>query len=436
MSPPLPRRWPLAGLHLLAPALLASGLLVATLAWHIPMMLWDHLDLVPLLVALRAGEGMDTAFWAVHGGHFHSAAYAVLLLTTTASGGQPWLDCLVSWLLLVGFVLVIASFVRAAATAPASGEPSRWWLLPVALALHPGHLANLQWGWQVAVFLCLLGVGLTLLALTRPRLDAHHTVAAVCATVLALASFATAIALIPAAALVVLLRGDIPWRRRLLLVLPWLLLGAVTALYYRSQALHAPASEASLGVLALYALNFLGGGIARFATTVAPWLALMAVASALWLVPAVHGQRRALPWIGLIAFACFSAVAVALGRAGPFDEEHAFATRYVSFSLLFWMGWAGLLLIARPALPSWGRAALSFVLLFAVANGLQMTAKAARVSADARATAAEIRATHPAVDEQLLRAIYFDQPGIAGERLQALQAMGFAPFRPAAAPAN
>ena len=29
-------------------AALAALLLAATLAWHLPMMLWDHIDLVPM----------------------------------------------------------------------------------------------------------------------------------------------------------------------------------------------------------------------------------------------------------------------------------------------------------------------------------------------------------------------------------------------------
>jgi hypothetical protein len=431
MPPSFPPRWPLVAL-----TLLAVGLLAATLAWHIPMMLWDHLDLVPMLLALRAGDGLDASFWALHGGHIHSAAYAVLLLTTTVSGGQPWLDGVVSWLLLVGFALLIAAFARAGSTSEgmAAAGVSRWWPLPVALALHPGHLANLQWGWQVAVFLCLLGVALAMVALTRARLDARHNLAALLATALALASFATAIALIPAALLVVLLRTDLTPRRRLLLVLPWLALGAATALYYRAQALHGPAAELDVGMAALYALNFIGGGISRFATTTAPWLAAMAIVIAVALLPSIRGERRALPWIGLMAFTGASAVAVALGRAAVFGPEHAFATRYVSFSLLFWIGWVGLLLVARPWSRRWRTLALSTVLLFALANALQMSGKAARVGSDTRAIAAQIRDRHPAVDETLLREIYFDDPATARQRLDGLRGLGLAPFGKASSP--
>jgi hypothetical protein len=433
MHPTLRRRYPAL--------LLAGGLLVATVAWHIPLMLWDHLDLVPLLVALQAGQGLSFEFWAIHGGHFHSAAYAVLIVTTTVSGGQPWLDCVVSWLLLGCFAWLIARFTDEArkpvspAPVGADDRASAWWLLPVMLALHPGHLANLQWGWQVAVFLCLLGVGLALLALTRPRLGIGHNTLALAAALLALASFATAIALIPAALLVIALRHDIARQRRLLLMLPWLALGLAAALFFRSQSLHAPAVDTDLVVAGVYALNFLGGGIGRFATTVAPWLAVLGLASAAAMLPSSWARREALPWIGLMAFALGSAVAVALGRAGAFGADQAFATRYVSFSLLFWIGWVGLLLVVRPSPSRRIAAALALVLLFALGNAVQMTTKAARVAADSRAVAAQIHATHPAVDEHLLGSIYFDDPSTARERLAALNALGYAPFgRPPATP--
>ena len=78
-------------------AVLAALLLAATMAWHLPMMLWDHIDLVPMYEAWRSGALGSSAFWQVHdGSHLHVAAYAVLLVTTWASGGQPWLDCLAS----------------------------------------------------------------------------------------------------------------------------------------------------------------------------------------------------------------------------------------------------------------------------------------------------------------------------------------------------
>jgi hypothetical protein len=188
-------------------AIFAAGLLALTLLWHIPMMLWDHLDLVPLYRAWQEGALADSSFWDTHGGHMHAAAYAVLLLTTAVSGGQPWLDCAVSWVLLVVYAMIV---LRLASAAVATGEMRRRGMLGVAfLALFPGHLANLQWGWQVAVFLCLLGVAITVMCLVATNLSWRHNAAALAAAVLAYFSFATGIALIPTAVLLIVLRRDL-----------------------------------------------------------------------------------------------------------------------------------------------------------------------------------------------------------------------------------
>ena len=73
-------------------------LLAATLQLHLPLMLWDHIDLVPIYDAWQRGALAASQFWRIHdGSHFHSAAYAVLLATTWLSGGRPWLDCVAGW---------------------------------------------------------------------------------------------------------------------------------------------------------------------------------------------------------------------------------------------------------------------------------------------------------------------------------------------------
>ena len=51
--------WALRG----AGALLALALLAMALRWRVPMMLWDHLDLVPMLEAARAGTLGRSIFW-------------------------------------------------------------------------------------------------------------------------------------------------------------------------------------------------------------------------------------------------------------------------------------------------------------------------------------------------------------------------------------
>lgn len=406
---------------------MALALLAMTLAWHVPMMLWDHLDLVPLYRASLDGS-LGPMFWSIHGGHMHSAAYAVLLVTTGLSGGQPWLDCVASWLLLAGYGWIVMRVALRGLDGRAAG--TRWLLCMVLLVLYPGHLANLQWGWQVAVFLCLLGVAIAVACMAAARLDLWRSTAGAAAAALAYLSFATGIALIPVALIMLGLRRELSWPRKAVLALPWLLLGALV-LYSEAAQVRA-ASDQSLPQLVRYGLNYLGSGISRFAEDLAPWLGLLALASGTWAFITARRERTSLYWLCFALFAVVSAVLTALGRASAFGVDHAFVTRYVSFSSLFWVGWLGLMITAvRPGVRgwrSWPRWLMGLAMVFAVANALHMIKQAAEVGEESRATAARIRATYPAVDEAVLRSIYFDRPGVARERLRQLHRWSFAPF--------
>lgn len=412
----------------LAPAMLfatlALALLLLTMRWHIPMMLWDHFDLVPIYQAWMRGTLADSAFLHIHGGHMHTAAYAVLLLTTDGSAGHPWLDCFASWTLLLGYAAVIMRFARDS-FAPASRSGLAFLLLIAFLALFPGHLANLQWGWQVAVFLCLVGAAVTIRCLTCATLTGWHIAAALAAAALAFFSFATAIALVPTAVILIVLRKDVPLAKRSAFAAPWLIAGLLIAFE------HPAGTPGHVFDLLGYVLNFLGAGIARFATDLAPWLAAAALASAGWAIAHLRFRRDSLPWLGLLLFGSLAGVLIALGRAGPFGSEQAFVTRYVSFSSMFWLGWSGLMGCALATLqrvPATAKIGVSLVALFAAANALHMMKKASEVAVRTRAIAQTLRSTYPQVDRALLAEIYFDQPDIALERLTVLHELGFAPF--------
>jgi hypothetical protein len=296
------------------------------------------------------------------------------------------------------------------------------------LALYPGHLANLQWGWQIAVFLCLFGAAITIRMLTQIELSPMRLAAAAIATAIALLSFATSAALIPTAIVLIAMRRELSSGKRLLFASPWLALGGLFAM-----RIDAPASSAvgsvRIGDVVLYTLNFLGSGIARFASELAPWIAAAGLVSAAWAFATSNRRNDGVPWLGLVLFSAFAGVSVALARAAPFGDSHAFVTRYVSFSSVFWLGWSGLMSIRMA--ESGGRiktVAIAVVGAFAFANALHMMKKAYEVGTRAAATEQAIRSTYPQVDRSILTAIYFDQPDVARSRLETLRVLGFPPF--------
>lgn len=409
--------------------LLAGGLLAGALAWHVPMMLWDHLDLVPMVRAWQQGTLSGSGFWHLHGGHMHTAAYALLLVTTWLSDGRAWLDSMVSWCLLLAWFALVWRMARA--TLPVEAGLRRWWCVLVLLALHPGHLANLQWGWQVAVFLCLAGVAAAIALLAGARLDWPRNLAALAAALLAYLSFATGMAVLPVALVLIALRTERTRVQRLVLAAPWLLF----ALLVVGRHAAAAAGEGRIGLdHAVYVLNYLGSGIARFATDLAPWLAAVALLSGVLVPGRELGRPRYRPWLALLLLGLAAALLTAMGRAGSLGSGHAFVTRYVSFSLVFWLGWSGIMAVAwaRGRWRRGGGAVVAVVLVLGGFNGLHMVAQAVDVAVASRATARQIACSWPEVDRALLARIYFGDADEAWARLRMLRELGFAPFAGAA----
>ena len=405
-------------------------LLAAALQWHLPLMLWDHIDLVPIYDAWQRGDLAASQFWRIHdGSHFHAAAYAVLLATTWLSGGRPWLDCAAGWAF---YALLAWALWRLVGNGWRGSRIGRgWWWAMLLLVAHPGHLVNLQWGWQVAVFISLLGAVAPIHWLTLARPTWALNVAGVGLAVIGVLGFSTTLAVFPVALALVALRGEWSLPRRLLFSLPWMLaLGVLTGwlLAARGQPVAAP----DLGTLALYALNYLGGGVLRFAEKLAPGWTLLALLTAIPAAFRCRGDARVRPWLALMAFALGCALLTALGRAGSFGADHAFVTRYASFALLFWIGWLGLLVLAwgdaGATWRRWVRPLLLATLCFATVNGVHLAKKASTAHQRAAAFAAQIRAGHPQLDEALLAQAYGDRAAAARQRLALLRQWGFAPF--------
>ena len=410
---------------------LATGLMILTLAWHVPMMLWDQLDMLPIHDAWQKGNLSESNFWSARAGHWHSIAYALLLATMWLSDGHPWLDCLLSWVFLIIYAGIVFAMIRQ--TLPCANRTDlAISLLLVFLVLYPGHLANLQGGWQIAVFICMVGAAVVVASLTRDDLTWRHLAIALLATAVACMSFATAFALFPTTMILIALRNEQTLRRRVAYLGVWLICGLSFLVWGLLSSPGDDSTQHAFFQTIRYALNFLGGGVIRFAPDFAPWLASVAIVTAFLAFVRIRSQSAGLPWLGLLLFGLFSAPLTALGRAGMYPGSQAFVTCYVSFSSVFWLGWVALIFLAyrasSPARIHWRNGLLAFVACCATVNAAEMIKKADRVAASTRMTAAALRATYPSVDEAILREIYFDQPLLARERLERLHELGYPPF--------
>src|SRR5690606_1226464 len=173
---------------------------------------------------------------------------------------------------------------------------------------------NLQWGWQVAVFISTFGAVCAIALLTRPRLSVTANLLAVVLASVGVLGFSNALAVFPVALGLLALHPALSHRQRLLLALPWL--AACAALLAWLSAGRATVGTALPGLadLLLYVLNYLGSGVSRLATAAAPAWAAIALATAAWTV-AARWQSALRPWLALMLFGIGCALLTALGRA-------------------------------------------------------------------------------------------------------------------------
>jgi hypothetical protein len=410
-------------------AVFAAMLLVATLVWCFPCMLWDHLELAPMYQGWIAGHLDQTTFWKLQGtGHWHIATYALLLPSAWLTHGHPWLDCVLSWTFLVAFAGILLYWRERTLPMLARSDLAIA-LLMVFLALYPGHFFNLQMGWQLAVFQCLFGAAVTIGALSAQRLTWPLNLLAIAGTVLGVLSFAVSYALFVIAFAMIFLRSEIKWPARILYFLPWLVLIGVVY-HFSHQA--APGVLVHFKTLRIirYTLYFLGGGIARFTPLFAPWIAAVALAVLVPVLRSIRDRQAAMPWFGLLLFASVGAALTAVGR-GFLEpaQSGALVPRYVSFSIVFWIGWLGLLVRARADGAHWhvGRWAAAIGVL-ALVNAAQMTYEARELGGGTRYLAQTICRQWPNVDKSLLDSLIYSGADAARGDLQSLHDLGFAPF--------
>ncbi len=160
-------------------------------------------------------------------------------------------------------------------------HPGRfWWGALLLLVFHPGHLANLQWGWQVAVFISLFGAVMPIYLASRARVTHPGNFTGVLMASMGVLGFTTTLAVFPVVVALLVARTDEPVARRASLVMPWVVAAAVLACWL-TMARNAAFAAPGLDVLLLYVLNYLGSGVLRLASSLAPWWAAMALAVAL-----------------------------------------------------------------------------------------------------------------------------------------------------------
>jgi len=359
---------------------------------------WDEWEWAELAFAAHRHTLTFARLWQPHNEHRILVPNLMMLGLDAFGGWTPVREQLLSLGLLALTQLCVWLLIRR--TVPAAWR-GICFLGASVLLLGLVQYENLDWGFQMAWFVCDLAAVAVVLLLTRARGSTRDLMFA--AAVAAVASLSSSQGLIawPIGLLAIAL---VP-RRPIARGLAWVATGSIVTLIVRAGA--PTASEGHVGfthvaLLGRYVLAYLGAPFAMsFGVT-----ASIAVGAVLivWIVVLASFAARApldrrvrlAPWLALTAYPLLSAIATASARGG-LGLAQATSSRYTSITTLGWIAALAATCIVVPRvarLPALRAAVVSGAIAVLV---LASAKQSAAGNYDWRLHAADLRAARAAI---------------------------------------
>ena len=325
--------------------------LVSTQGVDVPY--WDQWDFLPLIAKAQEGELTLQDLWQPHNEHRLFFPKLIMLALAWLTDWNIRAELLTNWVLAaLALTLVLRLFVVRAEQLRLRALGWLYIAIGAASVFGLSQWQNWLWGWQLQIFLNVLGVLVTVWVL-RPREDrltAGELFLAALSACLSSFSFGTGLMLWVAAVPLVWARAG-STRRRLVMAGVWVSLGALTSSLYMSglwgvlaagdpsfswrQALH----------LGAYVAIYLGAPLFAFSGHAALYggfgaaLAVLGLGAVTWRKGG-SGEWAAV-WLCLLAYAILAAMMTATGRIG-LGIGQALSSRYITIGNLFWLGGLGL----------------------------------------------------------------------------------------------
>jgi hypothetical protein len=301
---------------------------------------WDQWELVPLLEKMHNHTLTFADLWAQHNEHRIVFPRILMLLLARLSNWNIFLELCTSMVLATFTFLFLLSILRS------TSEITSFWLKMfislMIFSIVQGE--NWVWGWQIQFFLSVLGTVVAIWAANKWQGKAVGLAIIILAAVLSSFSFSSGLMTWPVVFVVLLLQKKWRWKHIVML-----LLVAITAvlLYfhkYTKPVQHPPVLFFLDNPLAFirYVLTYLGVSLAYFpdswACSFAPIIAVIVLVLTLWAIFNIwrldrQKLSRLAPWLALALYACLSACATGLGRAGFGWKQALEAPRYTTISL-------------------------------------------------------------------------------------------------------
>ncbi len=308
---------------------------------------WDEWSWAPAILKYHAGTLTFADVWAQRNEHRMLFPQLVMLWLDSFGYWSQRRECLFSVVVVTGSLWLLWRIARCTL-------PLRPALIVVAIGssflFSPAQSENWLWGYQIAWFMVDLAVLGAALLLAGPRLSLGVLLAEAALAMFAAFSSAFGLAILPAVAFGLFVRrksfGNAP-------LLRWIVVSVLIAMTYL-WGWHAGGSIKDLGfaiglaprVLHTSIVAGLPLGLAGGTRTSAAF-GMLGIALAAVCVVVVGREEdegksaRAAPWIVMLAYGVVSSAIIGYGRAdlGP---EQALASRYITCSLMLWVGLVGL----------------------------------------------------------------------------------------------
>jgi len=438
---------PASRLALAGAALLFLLFAIYAYAYYYRFPYLDHLDLCIYIDLYYQGNLTLSSLFLPHGNaHWHAPTYFLLIPLAIGSRWNLVWDITINLVVVLLTWLAIRALIRH--TAARIGQPSLvpWGTLATAWFLFSvNQAANSLWGWQMAVFLNLLGSLGGIVLLSRPRLRIWHVVGAALGGALATYDFSTGLAFWPIGLVLIVLHGRAGPRRKI-----WLggvfILCAAAVIYHYYDSIYLLAAkvgpiahdqERSILNKARFALIYLGTPVAWLGDVqTIPTLPvedvrflratkIIAVTGLLLLIGLAGylNRRHRMSWtvlapvLAIGAYAVGSAVLTSFARitSGP---EQAGTPRYTSVSNLLWISVFLLALITLPRLSARPKRMLTVALLALTVLMTATTLRIARAHAENairhNSLGAQIAVMYPNIDDRTLLRVFPDLGRIRG----------------------
>lgn len=326
-----------------APAVVAAlavfPMLALVLLRGVDIPYWDEWAWVRLIHSAHVHTLTLADVWRPHNEHRMFVPNLIMLALDRLGGWNVVREQVVSVAMLAATQLAIWLLIRRTIVPRLQGLT---FLAATALLFGLTQYENLEWGFQMAWFLCNLGMVVAVWALAQPQRGAREIAIAIGAATIASLSSSQGLASWVAGAVVIVLLPRRSPRALLVWVGAAIAVAALARYGVQSAADSGGATQSSPLHLLEYFLAYLGSPLAgSFGTgyAIAAGAALtvwtVVLVTAAWKEPA-STRSLLVPWLAIIAYVLVCALLTAAGRGGN-DMSQALSSRYTSVASLAWL---------------------------------------------------------------------------------------------------